>query len=253
MNQRTFNISPILFVCALLLSSYSITAEAILHQPGTSVKDIQGSGLRFSDTDMVKILGKDCVSCAPEQAPGNPLSGNKSVRSIAMVANQQMSQEESIFYSYLSVYCLTLLNLRSEKDFNKKLMASMAETAPRGDLDPYWQKSNCEPRYLEPPTKSPLLHIMAENTRDRTVYIQYLKKYYEKKNDLATFKKVINAKNTRGQTVLDYIQQSFSEKHFLRTEEAALNKFIQFLCDNGAEYATTKNKKCPAEYLYLYK
>lgn len=191
----------------------------------------------------MKMLQKECARAAPATTLTiNPWSP------------EPLSQEEeSVFHSYLSVYCLTLLNLRSEKDFNKKLMASMHETAARGNIDPYWQNSACEPRYLYPPVKSPLIHIVAENTRDRVIYIQYLQKYYEKKNDLAAFRKVLNAKNTRGQTVLDYIHQSFTERHFLRTEEVALNKFVQYLCDNGAKYSYYADKKCPAEYLYLYK
>lgn len=191
----------------------------------------------------MKMLQKECARAAPAATLTNNPWGPEPLS----------QEEESDVSGYLGAYCLSLLNLRSEKDFNKKLMASMHETAARGNIDPYWQNSACEPRFLKPPTRSPLIHIVAENTRDRAIYIQYLQKYYEKKNDLATFRKVLNAKNTRGQTVLDYIHQTFIKKYFLRQEEAALNKFIQYLCDNGAKYSYYAEKKCPAEYLYIYK
>lgn len=202
--------------------------------------------------EIVKLLQKDCVTCTPDLAPGFPLTGNRSARAIAMVSDKAMSQEEQSFFIYLSAYCMTVPSLRGEKDFNKKMMDSMKETAVNGNIDGYWQEAGCEPMYIAQ-TMSPLIHVIAENSTDRMQYMLYLKKYYTNKKDPGTFKKIINSKNSRGQTVLDYIQYAFNNRRFANIEEKGLNEFIKFLCENGAEYSKSPGKRCPAEYLTLYK
>ncbi|MBC7539401.1 MAG: hypothetical protein H7281_11315 [Bacteriovorax sp.] len=200
--------------------------------------------------DALKTLTKDCISCSPEFAAGNPLEGNKSALLVAMVSSKYATKEESEFQSYLNMYCMIYPNLDGARDFKKKIADQMPKTATDGNMDRYWLEPGCEPRYIAG-TMSPIIHLTAENSTDRMQFVQYLKKLYETKNDLATFKKILNSKNTQGQTVLDYIQYIYSNKRFIPQEEAGLNAFVKYLCDNGAEFSTYK-KTCPGEYLKLY-
>jgi hypothetical protein len=60
--------------------------------------------------------------------------------------------------------------------------------------------------------------------------------------------RISNSKNTKGQSLLDYILFIHEKNGYTKAEEPALNEFVGFLCKSGAEYAQVK-KKCPGEYL----
>jgi hypothetical protein len=59
---------------------------------------------------------------------------------------------------------------------------------------------------------------------------------------------VINAKNTRGETYLDYIE-TMSERHLFTTPESmeCVNKLVVFACKTGGVYSKYPAKTCPAE------
>jgi predicted dithiol-disulfide oxidoreductase (DUF899 family) len=224
-------------LCVSMMSLYSISSFA-------------DSSRNYHSSNALKTSQKDCVSCTAMMAAGNPLEGNQSAKLVAMVSSQYASKEESHFQRYLNMYCLSYPNLEGARDFKKEFTDDMPKTAIDGNVDRYWLEPGCEPLYIAH-TMSPIIHLTAENSTDRMQFVQYLKKIYEAKNDLTTFKKILNAKNTQGQTVLDYIQYIYSNKRFIPQEEAGLNTFIKYLCENGAEFSTYK-KTCPAEYLKLY-
>ena len=69
--------------------------------------------------------------------------------------------------------------------------------------------------------------------------------------NMDSFKKIINTQNSRGYTPLDYIQYNHETQRFASVEEAGLNLFTKFLCENGAEFSLYKNKSCPMEYLRI--
>lgn len=160
------------------------------------------------------------------------------------------TKEDALFYSHLFMYCSLIEVPRNEKEFLKKMIIPMAEKSFGSSPDRYWTEAGCEPRYI-PETLSPIPHIIAENTTDRMQFMHSLKKIYVAKNDLATFTKIINSKNTQGQTVLDYMHYVWSTNRYIEEEEPALNEFAKYLCDNGAVYSIFKNKKCPAEYMKI--
>lgn len=136
-----------------------------------------------------------------------------------------------------------------DKEFRQKLINPMKKTMVNGNIDRYWLEPGCEPRHIGG-TMSPIIHIAVENSTDRKQFIVFLQTIYEEQGDAATFKKIINAKNTQGQTTLDYIQYVDLKKRFIKAEEKGLNEFVRYLCDNGGTYAVY-DKKCPVEYLTL--
>ncbi len=77
-----------------------------------------------------------------------------------------------------------------------------------------------------------------------------LQNYFMSRNEAEKFTAAINAKNTRGLTTLDYIEYVYSTKRFAKMEEAGINRFTKYLCDNGAKYSVYR-KTCPAEYINL--
>lgn len=198
--------------------------------------------------------GEVCVSCgtpmASENSPETRKSSGMSATEIMREKHHGGTLEEQRFFSHLFMYCSIIEDHQNEKQFHKKMLAPMSEKSFGSHPDRYWTEAGCEPRYIAD-TWSPIPHIIAENATDRMQFLVYLKKVYVARNDLATFKKIINSKNSQGQTVLDYIQYVWSTQRYIKEEEPALNAFAKYLCDNGAEYSTYKTKKCPAEYMRI--
>jgi hypothetical protein len=139
--------------------------------------------------------------------------------------------------------------LRTQKDFNK-LIKTMISAAPDGNIIPFWTEFGCEPRYIAR-TEGTLVNLISENSTDRMKYLVMLKTYLESQGDMDSFKKIINTQNSRGYTPLDYIQYNHETQRFASVEEAGLNLFTKFLCENGAEFSLYKNKSCPMEYLRI--
>lgn len=245
MKRRHLNYKAFWVTSLIVTSLYSISIYAFSSRGSNIVVP------RNAASSITKALEKDCITCTPQVAPGGPLDGNRTATALSMVSSKTLSQEEATFYSNMNIYCMTVPELRNEKDFKRKMLESMAKTG--AGVDRFWQASGCEPRYI-PKTSSPLIHLIAENSTDRMQYIIFLQKYYTEKRDPASFKKALNSKNSQGQTVLDYIQYVYSNKRFNTAEEPGLNAFVKYLCDNGAEYSIYEaSKKCPAEYMTLTK
>jgi hypothetical protein len=168
-----------------------------------------------------------------------------------LIDRNRLTEEQQIFYSNLNIFCMTIPELRTQKDFNK-LMNKMTAATPDGNIVPFWTEFGCEPRYIAK-TEAPLITLISENSTDRMKFLEMLKVYLESKGDTESFKKIINAKYSRGHTPLDYIQYVYENKRFHVAEEPGLNLYIKFLCDNGAEFSLYKDKSCPMPYLKLMK
>lgn len=56
---------------------------------------------------------------------------------------------------------------------------------------------------------------------------------------------MVNAKNTNGETLLDYIETRKQEPNYARIMKDDLDKIISFACSHGAVYSAYPNKKCP--------
>lgn len=97
--------------------------------------------------------------------------------------------------------------------------------------------------------RMPMLHFIAEDPITREDFLRLISLYYEKKaKQPEVFKRVVNAKNTKGDTLLDYLEiLRLKNKYRFDTQKVALKNVIKILCDNGAVYATTKDKTCPVE------
>ena len=62
--------------------------------------------------------------------------------------------------------------------------------------------------------------------------------------------KIVNAKNTRGYTVLDYLHYLNIEKKLILAEEKAVNDLYKFLCANEGVYSFYP-KKCTDEHIKI--
>ena len=160
------------------------------------------------------------------------------------------SEEEASFQSYLNIYCMNFTQLGGVQNFQRTLIEPMEASAGSNEkFNRYWLTAGCEP-YLMGGTKSPLAHLAAENPTERQAYLAALQKYYLARGNKTIFTSIINTKNSRGYTLLDYLIYLHAQREFMAEEEKGLNDFYKFLCDNGAVFSIYK-KSCPPEYLKI--
>lgn len=188
----------------------------------------------------------DCVNCGPNTAPGQPLNGNKTASMLSLVTDKALSQEEQAFNQYIGVYCVTFEQLPNAYELKKKIIDSMKKSSFGPDR--YFMGTGCDPQFIGG-TTMPIVHITAENTTDRLVLIKALHKYYteERTEKPSLWPKVINAKNSRGWTVLDYLQYLVANGKLAKEEEEGVNKFFKYVCESGGKFEFYKDKKCPME------
>lgn len=183
----------------------------------------------------------DCVGCVPKVAYGSPVTNNKGLENIVKVAKSTQTSDD--FVHGLTAFCITFEQLEGVYDFKKKLTEPMKKSSY--SIDKYWQEAGCQLRRMGA-TESPIVHLVAENAVDRKEYLEALYKYYNnERKDRDLWLKAVNAKNTRGQTLLDYIEYMRKNNLFINEEKPAVNELIVFLCDNGAVFSENKNIKCP--------
>lgn len=165
-------------------------------------------------------------------------------------AKQARSEEEASFQSYLNIYCMNFTQLGGVNNFKTTLLDPMeASAGSREKFNRYWLSAGCEPQLMGG-TMSPLAHLAAENPTERQAYLEALQKYYRERGDETIFTKIINVKNSRGYTLLDYLIYLHVQREFMAEEEKGVNDFYKFLCDNGAVFSIYK-RSCPPEHLKI--
>lgn len=114
-------------------------------------------------------------------------------------------------------------------------------------VDAYFQTPSCQPRNYGANVKCPLFHIIADSPGKRENFLNIMWLYYTKKRkDPAKFVEAINFKNTKGETLLDYIESMKKDGMYPTTEtQATVEKIIATACSRGAVYSFYLDKKCP--------
>ena len=148
------------------------------------------------------------------------------------------------FLSYLETYCMRYVKI--EKNELNQMIRDMKETGY--PVDDYFLTAACEPKNAGG-VKAPMIQLTAEDACYRGEYPKIIYKYYTvKRKEPKIWLAVINAKNTRGETYLDYIE-TMSERHLFTTPESmeCVNKLVVFACKTGGVYSKYPAKTCPAE------
>lgn len=105
----------------------------------------------------------------------------------------------------------------------------------------------CQPSVYSTVVKSPMIHIVADDITKREEFLQNIWLYYSKKRKQPEiFDQIINAKNTKGETLLDYLETNKQRNQYtFDTQQEALKKVIAMLCSHGGVYAVRKDMQCP--------
>ena len=166
---------------------------------------------------------------------------------LCVVMTAPVSAKLNEFDNYTYMFCLKVGELQDPPAWNtkKKFLEPMEEAAASIGrkaedilLNPY-----CEPRYIGA-TLAPILHLMAENTTDRLAFLVEIRKYFlEKRQRPDIWRAMVNSKNTRGMTVLDYIEYNILQRKLIVPEAEGVSAFVGFICAEGGTYAVLK-KRC---------
>lgn len=121
------------------------------------------------------------------------------------------------------------------------------EMEPSGySVEDFFRTPECQPGGYSDAVKSPILHVIADDPSKRVKFLDIIWNYYSKKrNDPAKFAEVVNAKNTEGETLLDYIETRKKNENYATIMKADLEKIVAVACSHGAVYSAFKDKKCP--------
>lgn len=178
---------------------------------------------------------KDCVECTYKRVVGAPDLGG-----LEKLAKVDLSKDE--LNAYQLSYCMKFEQVSNNYGFKKDIIESMKKSPY--SFDQYWITPGCTPKRIGN-TDAPIIHLAAEDAGGRMQFIQTLYKTYQERKDNAQWLKVVNAKNSRGHTLLDYIDYLSTSGTFRDEEKSEVNEFITFLCERGATFSVSNNRKCP--------
>jgi hypothetical protein len=113
-------------------------------------------------------------------------------------------------------------------------------------VDEFFKTPACQPEGYSNVVKSPIAHIIADDPSKRVGFLDSIWLYYSKKRkDPAKFVEMVNAKNTEGETLLDYFETRKKEPIYARLAKEDIDKIVAVACSHGAVYSVYKDKKCP--------
>jgi hypothetical protein len=176
--------------------------------------------------------------------PNSRIEGNKSMGMLAQVSRDLLSKTDSIFMANLYGFCMDFDGgEKGAKTFRKRVLNDMETIQPTNKVANYFLEAGCNPNKIAA-TRSPLAHLAAELPSDRIDHLEVIRKYFLEKNKLGMFALILNAKNTRGHTTLDYFHYLVENKEITKFQINFSGEFIKYLCTNGAEYSYYPHKAC---------
>lgn len=162
-------------------------------------------------------------------------------RTLSKSQNAALTEEQEDFASYVFSACHRYVRIESVKNFKKRMLDPMNSSPYK--LDNFWLAPGCEAQYIGG-TFTTLNHLAVENPTDRLPYVIALRKYYlVEQNRPDTWARIMRVQDTRGHTLLDYIEFLKTNKKYIDEEMRSVESMISFLCENGAEYSVY-SKKC---------
>ena len=206
------------------------------------------------NTAIAQSFKSICFSCAKEYIPGSPVGGSqKSLSYLVLFSRDLLSDTDVLYMTDLGLICSEFYDEDDDikKMLLRKTIPDLMKYSPNKMLEKSFLEDGCIPRKIGN-ALSPIAHIAAEVPVSRMGHLQAIQSYFAGQGKPEFFKQIINAKNTRGYTTLDYLQFMNDENIYSKEFEDGINIFIRYLCDNGGEYAIFKpTKKCDGQRLIV--
>lgn len=183
----------------------------------------------------ISAFAGDCVNCGPKDVSGMPSNG--SLSDLEKIVKNGQTQK---FIS--QGYCMQFTQIPQE------MVGSMIKELEKTEypVDKYLSDPICQSAGYSTSVKSPMIHSIADDVNKREEFLNNIWLYYSKKlKTPQVFDEIINSKNTKGETLLDYIETMKTKNQYpIAEQQPPLQKIIQMLCDHGGVYAKYPDKKC---------
>lgn len=140
------------------------------------------------------------------------------------------------FKNYQDGFCMQfeVTSMNSLGGFIREL----EESTPYS-IDDYLQHPGCSQAGYAHTVKSPMLHLIADNVHKHDEALQKFHKYYNvKRKDNSLWLAAVNAKNTEGETVLDYFELRRRQHNYpSEISRKVVASIVAFACSKGAVYS----------------
>jgi hypothetical protein len=146
---------------------------------------------------------------------------------------------------YQIAYCMTLQQMDPATTGNwiKEMSKSPYP------VDNYFVVPECQSKGYSPTVKSPMLHLVADDPNGKERSLEVVSLYYiKKRNDVKQFTAALNAKNSLGETLLDYIE-SLQRRGITShpDQQPPITRIIKLACRHGATYSKYQELSCPQQ------
>ncbi|WP_028602948.1 hypothetical protein [Ottowia thiooxydans] len=145
---------------------------------------------------------------------------------------------EDYFENYCMVFTMT----------PKNLIGSLIQKFEKSPYTPeeYFLHSKCQPTGYSWAVKSPMVHYVIEKPESRAEFLNSIRLYYDKKRKQPEiFTEILNVKNTKGETMLDYMETLRQRGTNVHPDlQLPVANMISYICSYGGRYAVY-NKSCP--------
>ena len=160
----------------------------------------------------------------------------------AQERDAESSHAVSSFKDFMDKYCMRF------KQISPQAVATEIrdmESSPY-PVDRYFDTPQCQPEGYSSNIKSPLLHTVADDPNAREKFLHMVFAYYAKKRKQPElFSVAVNSKNTKGETLLDYVESlRVNGKNSVPEQIVVIKKIIDFTCEHGGTYSAYKNLSC---------
>jgi hypothetical protein len=184
---------------------------------------------------------ESCKECTKKELDGIPKLPLQGLDKVAKAMDKEKNKEDP-FAPYIGTLCIKYTQIIANE--LGQTIRDLKETPY--PVEDYLQKAECKPEQVGG-IKSPVIHLTAEAPCGRIEFPEIIHKYYTvKRKEPALWLKVINSKNTDGETYLDYIEKVRDHNLYNTTEaKECVNQLIRFACKTGAVYSKVKNISCP--------
>lgn len=205
---------------------------------------------------------KDCVSCEmkkvsdsvqPDKAEAMRLKEDLA-KPVALATKGPLvlnsngvsrapAEEKNTKEDYQYIFCHRFVNI----DANLVGYTLKEMEATSFSVEELLNEPTCQPEKYSAAVKSPMSHIIADDPSKRVGWVESFWLYYSKKRkEPAKFLDFVNAKNTEGETLLDYLETMINRGEYpSEGSKASIAKIIASACSHGAVYSKHTNKKCP--------
>ncbi|PIP96548.1 MAG: hypothetical protein COW00_10020 [Bdellovibrio sp. CG12_big_fil_rev_8_21_14_0_65_39_13] len=182
----------------------------------------------------------NCINCPKRKVDGLPTPAN--MESIASLASKAADNKDADFDSDTRVFCLKYENMSSNQTYN---YAKEIDASPY-PINTILQNPACMPRKIGGDNRITIMQLTVESPFSRLEHMEKMYNYIMKKHKKESiFTDAVNALNTDGMTMLDYIYFVLNNGNFTTQEgKDQVNKIRSFVCGHGGVYSKYKDQKC---------